>query len=192
MWMGYIACGPLLILLTLATPTVVGFSLIPFQWYRHNRRPGVGGRGTVGGSGIIGCLYALRRRYLHSWGLERQQVKFVTLGMAAFAISAAIFGLALPALTGSYESAHLTTLSTLFLVGITAYAVVKHRLMDIRLVVLRGVTYVALLFVAALAVVGLVFSANEGLSGPLGYQPRCPVRRRQSRRTCSHSSPSGE
>ena len=87
--------------------------------------------------------------------------------MAAFAVSSVLLGLILPAVTGSYEFARLNNVSTLLLVSLVSYAMIKHRLMDVRLVVMRGAAYTLLVFAAGACLVWLAFIAGHNLSGAL-------------------------
>lgn len=118
--------------------------------------------------GIACIVVVLARKYPKSEGRSKVQLKFMLLGLAAFTVTSVVLGLILPVLTGSYQLSTLNTFSALFLIGPTAYAMVKHRFMDIRRVVLRGVVYVILIVgVGALFAATAVF-ARMGLIASFG------------------------
>jgi len=91
-------------------------------------------------------LYFLLRTYGKSAGIHRLQIKYYFLGML-MTITAALFtNIVLPTLLSSKYS-RLGPSFTMFQVGFTTYAIVKHRLMDINVVLTKGTTYFLLLVV---------------------------------------------
>jgi signal transduction histidine kinase len=117
--------------------------------------------GTLGGG-----LWLLGQRYRTSRGKERAQIRLVGFGVGlsivtlliADVIAPIVFGISSPdvALIGVYGIMFFTAFST--------YAIIKHRFMDIRLLVARSLTYLMLLVtlatgysVAALQLGGLFF-----------------------------------
>jgi hypothetical protein len=105
LWVVYLWCGALLAAATLASPLVVA-----------GTRVRAGGTDVVAGPGfaffiawacvgVVGCVFALVKKYRLSQGRQRDQLKFLALGMAGFVVSCMFFGLILPAVTGSYEVA---------------------------------------------------------------------------------------
>ena len=166
-WQAYMAVGGLLATATVATPLVV--AEVRFRPGGTDVLPG-GGFGLLVAwvcVGVAGCVFALIRKYRGAQGRERAQLKYLVLGMAAFAASSVLLGLILPSATGTYELARLNNVSTLLLVSLISYAMIKHRLMDVRLVVLRGATYALLVFAAGAGLVWLAFLAGHNLSGAL-------------------------
>ena len=89
------------------------------------------------------------------------------LGIAAFAFTSLVFGLVLPEVPEA-TARETNDPVTVLLVGATAYAMARHRLMDIRFVVLRGVTYAVLLLAAGAALVGFGYFLNQPLANRLG------------------------
>lgn len=172
LWNVNLSIGVALAVVTLLTPAVVAG--VRFR---------AGGTDVVAGPGlpvllvwaiigVISLVVSLAKKYRRAAGRERVQLRFMLLGVAAFAVASLTFGLILPTLTGSYEWADLNTFSTLLLVTLTAYAIVKHRFMDIRLVVLRGASYAFLVFAAGAGLVWLAFLAEQDLSARLHVQPQ--------------------
>ncbi len=93
----------------------------------------------------------LFKKYLTSSGYEKEQVRFVMVGILA--MHGLLIGtISLPiALFNNSLFVPLAPLYALIFLLSTSYAIVKHRLMDIRLIVVRAVTYVLLIFFSGLA-----------------------------------------
>ncbi len=171
-WMAYMWAGVLLSTATLTTPLVV--AEVRFRTGGTDVLPGPGFGLLIAWAcvGAVGCVFALAKKYRTAQGHERTQLKFMVLSIAAFAVSSVLLGLILPSVTGSYSLARLNNLSTLLLVSLISYSIIKHRFMDIRLVVLRGATYTLLMFVAGAGLVWLAFYAGDNLSGTLHVRSR--------------------
>lgn len=89
--------------------------------------------------GAMGFL--LTTAWRRSAGYNRVKMRFLIFGISAMASLASITNLFLPLLTGTNEYAKYGALFTLIFVGSTSYAIVRHKLFDIRVVVARSVTY---------------------------------------------------
>ena len=97
--------------------------------------------------GVFFLIHSLR----HSVGLERLQIKYSLFGMFISALSAISLNLVLPSL-GTSRLSNLGPPSTLIMVSFVSYSIVKHRLMDIDIVLKKGTTYIfliVLLFIPA-------------------------------------------
>lgn len=95
-----------------------------------------------------------------SVGIQKLQVKFILIG----SLSATLFGLItnviLPTL-GDFRFFSLGPLMTISMAGFIAYAIVKHRFMDIRLVVARAISFTLLiLYVSFVYSLFLVFALS--------------------------------
>jgi len=95
-----------------------------------------------------------------SKGVKAQQIKLMVLGLSAFSLMALIFNLLIPYLTGNLETINYTPLPSIFFIGFTAYAIVKHRMMDIRMVVARSVAYAILLLILGGFYAAAIFAAQ--------------------------------
>lgn len=94
---------------------------------------------------LIG-LGLLIYRYRKSSGRKKIQLKFIFLGLALMAFIMSLTNIILPNLMNvSPLITRLGIYSILFFTGFTAYAVIKLRFMDIRLLVARSVAYILLL-----------------------------------------------
>ena len=90
---------------------------------------------------ILASIAQLIRQAQRLRGLERLQVRYVLLGIIGLAITALIPNLILPALTGSTRYAPLGPLASLFVTTTTTYAIMRYRLLDIRVVLRAGLVY---------------------------------------------------
>jgi HD-GYP domain-containing protein (c-di-GMP phosphodiesterase class II) len=120
--------------------------------------------------GVLAMVVVFYRKYRRAEARLKTQIRYMLLGAALFATSSLAFGLLIPMLTGWYWFSQLVALSSILLVGFTAYAMVKHRLMDVRLVVLRSAAYTVLVAAvgAIMVLPAVVIRANSasGLGAP--------------------------
>ena len=113
-------------------------------------------------------LVNLIQKYNLAKGLERVQVGYFLLGASLSAFIGMLTNLILPFL-GNARFTELGPLSTIFLVAFTAYAIVRHRLMGIDVVIQRGLIYtVAAAAIATLYALAIFFS-EQFLRGIIGY-----------------------
>lgn len=105
-------------------------------------------------------MYWFIRNYLKVSGLARLQMKYLFVGTVTFIVAMFIFSVLLPAF-GVFRLNIIGPMSSIVFIGFVAYAIVRHQLLDIRIVIQRGAIYSALL-------VGVVVSYLALLSG-IGY-----------------------
>ncbi|MEM3036439.1 MAG: histidine kinase N-terminal 7TM domain-containing protein, partial [Thermoplasmata archaeon] len=89
------------------------------------------------------------KKYRESKGLERLQIKYFFLGMLLTSVFAVTTNLIFP-LLGTSKYSSLGPSFSIIMVGFTTYSILKHRLMDINIVLKKGTTYtllMALIFV---------------------------------------------
>ena len=89
-------------------------------------------------------FYRLYRKYKSSKGMEQQQVLYLLLGDAIAANTAFVTNLILPWI-GYFFLNWLGQICTIVMVSFAAYSIIKHRLMDIRLIVARSIAFTILL-----------------------------------------------
>lgn len=83
------------------------------------------------------------RRYLRAKAYIKMQILYLLLGVTAASLPAMITSLLLPTL-GYFELNWVGQICTIFWISGIAYAIAKHRFLDIRLVVARAISYVLL------------------------------------------------
>jgi signal transduction histidine kinase len=98
---------------------------------------------------ILASAYRLISGYFKSRGSDKQRIAFVMIGLISSFVIATITNLILPFIANFYVFSPYGAFSTILFVSFTTYAIVRHKLMDIRLVVARSLAYILLL--AALA-----------------------------------------
>lgn len=113
----------------------------------------------------LGSLLILGNKYFRSVGFDRAQLQYLWLGLLAFVGLASITNLIIPLMLGQYELSNYGPLLSIFTFGFTAYAILRHRLMDIRLVVARTVAYTLLITVIGVFYVGASFLLSNVLLG---------------------------
>jgi signal transduction histidine kinase len=103
----------------------------------------------------LGVFIAKWRR---ASGLARAQLQYLGAGVVLPVAGGIATNLVLPLLTGRSTSSWIGPYFSLLLVGIVGHAIIRHRLMDLRIVLGRGLVYGILtsaVFVAILAIVRL-------------------------------------
>ncbi len=100
----------------------------------------------------LAAATTLFRRYRRSNGVARAQLLYLFLGAAAFIMPALVADVLLPAFR-VFTFNLIGPLFSVFFVACTAYAIVRHKLMDIEVVIKRSVAYALTL----LAIAGIFF-----------------------------------
>ena len=104
-------------------------------------------------STVFVSILALLRAFKSASSYKKQQLRYVTLGLFLAAILLLLTNLILPRiLTSGFAVTvipQLGYLGLLMFLGFSTYAIVKHRMMDIRMVVARSVAYSLLLLILA-------------------------------------------
>jgi signal transduction histidine kinase len=93
---------------------------------------------------ILGGFLFLMQTYKRSIGIERLQLKYCLLGMLFTSTLGLANNLFLP-MVGVSRFNWIGPSVTVIMLGFTAYSIVKHRLMDINIVLKKGTTYVLLM-----------------------------------------------
>ncbi len=106
-------------------------------------------------------------KYRKLWGLAKYQLKYLLWGLAIFSAGALLTNVFLPNF-GIYNLAFLGPVFSIVFALTVFYAIVRHRLMEIQLVLGRGVISLLTLTVTALFPVVLVLSLNEKFLVPWG------------------------
>lgn len=111
---------------------------------------------------VIAAVRKLIVSYRAARGQQRQQIQYLFFGVAvSFGFNATI-NLFIPLVTGSTELAKFSPFGTAFFILFTSAAIIRHRLLDIRLLVLKSVAYsisFGLLVAGYISVTYLIFQA---------------------------------
>lgn len=110
---------------------------------------------TIGPLAVIYSVSLLFLLGLSAWRLlltsknselqTRQQIRLILLGFVLSVLLGLAMNLILPQILENFETAKFGPLLTIFIVGTTTYAIYKHRLFDMRLVVARTIAYAGLI-----------------------------------------------
>ncbi len=117
---------------------------------------------------MCGGIFFLIRSFKKSMGLERIQIKYCFLGIFLTFIPSITLNLILPSI-GISRYNRLGPSSTLIMVSFLTYAILKHRLMDINIVLKKGTTYVLLMFLLFVPSLLLIFLSQKVFFNKIDY-----------------------
>ena len=107
-----------------------------------------------------------------SSGVKKAQISYVLLGTFLSFATAVLINLVLSQLvTLTVAVSRIGIYGLFFLIGFTSYAIIAHRLMDINVVITKGLAYGALTGVIAGAYIGLMMGVDRIFTGVAGYNP---------------------
>ncbi len=157
--------------LTAFTPLVIsgvavqesGTTVIPGQFYT------VVAAWVVAGVTMPLAVMLLKLRSAR--GRARAQIAYVLLGVTLFSVVSLTTSALVPLISGTDALGSLDVFSALVLVAFTAYAMVKHRFMDVRLVVLRGAVYSGLVIGLGILLAAVATLARAQLTSVLSVDP---------------------
>jgi signal transduction histidine kinase len=109
---------------------------------------------------FAGATWLFARNFRRSTGMHRMQMRYLVTGFVVLLGSALLFDALLPAF-GVFSWNFLGPTSSIIFVALAAYAIVRHELLDIRVIIRRGLLYGLLL-----SLVGAVYLV---LVGAMGY-----------------------
>lgn len=112
---------------------------------------------------ILAGLSRLARRHSQLEGRERAQVVLIFFGLFLTATGVVVTNIVLPAVMEETPAVitRLGIYSNLFLTGFATYAIVKHRFLNVRMVVARTLAYVLLLTSLAGLYGGAIFAVTQ-------------------------------
>lgn len=106
------------------------------------------------------ALLLLRKSFNQSYGKVKEQIRYIFVGIAFSFVPGFILNGFLP-LIGIGEVASVGSAVTLIFVAFVSFAMLRHQLLDIRLVVARSVAYVLLLITLASLYVGSAYAVSN-------------------------------
>lgn len=98
---------------------------------------------------VISSIVILMYKVFKANGLDKLQLRFVAFGFILTTILALFLSVIIPVFYQDARTAIYAPFTTIFFISFTSYAIIKHRLMDIRMVVARSVAYSLLLLILA-------------------------------------------
>ena len=116
--------------------------------------------GVVMGGYILWGIVKLSRKYRRLQGVRRVQMRYFAAGAGIFLALAFLTNIVLP-LFRLFEFNLLGPLFSVIFVGTTAYAIVRHQFMDIRVVIQRGILYVLSIGLLACVFFGIDFVVRQ-------------------------------
>jgi len=115
---------------------------------------------------VVPAFYNLIRNYFSFKGVLKAQLKFILIGVFLFGIPTIIVDIVLPLISGNSRYFWLSPVFSIFIVISTTYAITRYRLMDIKLVITKGVIYL-LSFIFIIALANLLLFLNIQLLTPI-------------------------
>jgi len=79
-------------------------------------------------------FYILLKKFTVSAGVEKQQIKYFFMGAFLATVAPFFTNLVIPLATNNWGISHFGPYFTIFLVGLTTYAILKHHLFDIKII----------------------------------------------------------
>ena len=104
---------------------------------------------------LVGSVILFIRTYRKALGVARQQMNYFVFGLIIFLLSAGLFDVFLPSI-GIFQLNFLGPISSIIFIGLTAYAIVRHELLDIRIIIQRSLIYTVLLVIILSLYLGLI------------------------------------
>lgn len=111
-------------------------------------------------------LFLLIRKLRSLTGLQKLQVRYLFVAVLTAAFGATVTNLLIPLFLDTSRFSPYGPLFGMLMIAIIAHAIIRHRLLDIRLVIRNGVVYVGAILLTASAFFGLV----EALHYLTGFQ----------------------
>jgi len=124
---------------------------------------------TTGFSLLMGWgFFHLLARYRESSGRQKMQIRYVIVGTGVATVFGSYFNLWLPWI-GNTNFMWLGPQFSLFMIAFISYAIVKHRLMDIRLILNRAIVYSLLLGSTLVFYTMLILISQRFFQNKTGY-----------------------
>ncbi|HUZ93119.1 MAG TPA: ATP-binding protein [Candidatus Paceibacterota bacterium] len=116
----------------------------------------------------------LFKKYRAANGAQKIQLQYVLWGIALFFAPVFLIQIILPRIFNVFNLNYLGPLFSIPMVALIAYAIVRHQLMDIRIVVRRGTVYAALFaiiigfYISAVLIMGYIFDKTSDITALFG------------------------
>jgi PAS domain S-box-containing protein len=117
---------------------------------------------------ILMGIYFLYRKYQGSIGADKIRIRYIFWGFAALAPFATIFNMILPWM-GDYNLIWVGPYFSVITIALISYAIVKHRLMSIEIVIQRGLIYTVFTGLIMMLFAAAVLFSEQIFRGLVGY-----------------------
>jgi two-component system nitrogen regulation sensor histidine kinase GlnL len=114
----------------------------------------------------------LAQQYKRLMGFQKSRVAHLFLAFIVPGVMAATTNVFIPLVAGTSAYNGLGPVFSLILIAMVAHAIIRHRLMDIRIVIRRGVVYLVTFLSSAALFVILLFGSNSLLPLEQGFSAR--------------------
>lgn len=101
-------------------------------------------------------------KYYRFKGIEKEQIRYVLWGIALLCVLNLIFNLFIPMVTKNFVYGRLGTYSSIFFVAFTAYAIMRHRLFNLKIIL----TQAAAVLINVISIVQ-IFTARSAMDSLL-------------------------
>ena len=122
---------------------------------------------------IILPFFILFNKYHLLNKLEKRSIKYFFIGLLSFILLSTIFSIVLPGLFGIQNLTDIGDYSIILFIGLAGYSIVKNGLFDVKLAIVRSVTYslvlltLAGIYLAIAYVISAVFNTGQTNTGQL-------------------------
>ncbi|MFH1236364.1 MAG: ATP-binding protein [Parcubacteria group bacterium] len=118
-------------------------------------------------SAAILALWQMIRKYRNATGTSKDQLRVLLAGIVLSLIIGFLANSIIPLLTKNYQISKYGPFGAIFFIAFTAYAIVRHRLLDVRFVMRKAFLQVALSMTILFFTLVIVFSAARILGIPI-------------------------
>lgn len=164
-WQYILFFAPILLLIILLFST--GLILEGFTAHENNLEPKLGPAYYLlivyVVFAVIYGIISLIIRYRRADGIEKLQLKYLLFGLTLFSIAAVTVNVILPTI-GIFQLNSLGPIFSIFLVVAVAYSIVKHRLMDIRIVLKKAMLHILVSLTFLIFILGSIFAVAHFLA----------------------------
>ncbi len=109
------------------------------------------------------ALWQMIRKYRHASGTAKAQLRFLLAGITLSLVIGFLANSIIPLLTKNYLITKYGPFGAVFFIAFTAYAIIRHRLLDVRLVMRKTFVQVAANLTMLIFILGLVFAVAPAL-----------------------------
>lgn len=103
----------------------------------------------------LAAIFVFRSKWRAARGLARAQLQYLGAGITLSGVGGISANLLAPLITGRSTYSWIGPYFSLFLVAMVGHAIIRHRLMDLRLVISRGLAYVLTIALVSVTTIAL-------------------------------------